>query len=161
MELRPLILNVLVSVVAVAILDCIQGWWVRRSVRRLIAKVQRDQEMGCRDPVRLVPESLYVVQLFDSGVSCTHPDGGVERVEWDDLQRVEIMTTDQGPFRPDVFWVLHGSETGCLIPQGATGEEDLLDRLGKLPGFRHEAVIDAMPSTENRRFLCWDRTSVG
>lgn len=72
-------------------------------------------------------------------------------VELEDLQRVEILTTDQGPFRPDVFWVLHGSETSCVGPQGATGERELLDRLQKLPGFRNEAVIKAMPSTENRR----------
>ncbi len=156
-----LLLIVLVSVATFAIFDWIQRRWARWSVRRLVAKVQRDREMGRQAPVRLVPESRYVVQLSDAAVSCTHPDGEVERVEWDDLRRVEIMTTDQGPFLPDVFWVLHGSEAGCLIPHGATGEDELRDRLGKLSGFRHEAVIDAMCSVENRRFLCWERISVG
>ena len=81
-------------------------------------------------------------------------------MEWDDLQRVEIVTTDHGPFAPDVFWVLHGLKAGCVIPQGATGEKELLERLQALPGFRYEAVIEAMSSTENRRFLCWERGKV-
>lgn len=105
----------------------------------------------------LLPESRYVVELSDIGIRCTHPNGSVESVDWADLQMVEILTTSDGPFAPDVFWLLHGSRSGCLIPQGATGELGLFDWLQKLPGFRNEAVIEAMPSTEDRRFLCWER----
>jgi hypothetical protein len=90
-------------------------------------------------------------------VVCDRPDGKVERVRWDDLQKVEIVTTDEGPFVPDVFWVLHGTDTGCVIPQGATGEGPFLDRMHALPGFDNGAMIQAMTSVENRRFLCWRR----
>jgi hypothetical protein len=107
----------------------------------------------------LVPESLSVVNVSDSGVSCLRPDGAAESLKWDDLQRVEILTTDAGPFAPDVFWVLHGSETGCVVPQGATGESTLLRRLQSLPGFSNEAVMQAMASTTNQEFLCWQRTT--
>jgi hypothetical protein len=78
---------------------------------------------------KLIPESLFIVEVSDAGVSCSRPDQKVESVTWDDLQCVEIVNTDEGPFFPDVFWVLHGSESGCVIPQGATGEEQLLERL--------------------------------
>jgi len=104
-----------------------------------------------------VPESLFVLKVTDAEVVCERPDGKVERVRWDDLQKVEIVTTDKGPMEPDVFWVLHGSKTGVAAPQGATGENELLDRLLKLPGFDNKALIDAMSSATNKRFLCWQR----
>lgn len=110
---------------------------------------------------KLIPESLYIVEVSDAGVSCSRPDQKVESVAWDDLQCVEIVNTDEGPFFPDVFWVLHGSESGCVIPQGATGEEQLLERLQKLPGFDNEALIKAMSVTTNKRSLCWRRTTAG
>ena len=57
----------------------------------------------------------------------------------------------------DVFWVLHGLNRGCAIPQGATGEKELLERLQKLPNFDNGAVIEAMGCTSDRRFLCWEK----
>jgi len=97
--------------------------------------------------------------LSDSEVVCERPDGTVERVGWDDLQKVEVVTTGDGPFAPDVFWVLHGRNGACAIPQGATGDRHLLERLQMLPGFDNDAVIAAMSSTSARRFLCWERTA--
>jgi hypothetical protein len=116
------------------------------------------QRYGVVDPPLLQPGSRYVVRISESDMSCTHPNGTTESVAWDDLQQVEIVTTDDGPFRPDILWVLHGSNTGCVVPQGATGEPELLGRLQQLRGFRNKDVIEAMTSTENRRFLCWEKT---
>jgi hypothetical protein len=58
---------------------------------------------------------------------------------------------------PDVFWVLHGTTGGCAIPQGATGDRELLKRLQTLPGFDNAAFIEAMGSTADKKFLCWQR----
>jgi hypothetical protein len=107
----------------------------------------------------LEPESRFVVRLSDSEVVCERPDGKVERVGWADLQKVEVVTTGDGPFAPDVFWVLHGTDGGCAIPQGATGDSQLLERLQALPGFDNKAAIEAMSSASDRRFLCWQRTA--
>ncbi|MCS7168590.1 MAG: hypothetical protein NZ914_13290 [Gemmatales bacterium] len=63
---------------------------------------------------------------------------------WDDLQRVEIVATEQGPFLPDVLFVLYGSATKCIVLQGIEGDTQLLEQLRRLPGFRNEAVIEAM-----------------
>jgi hypothetical protein len=106
-----------------------------------------------------MPESLCIVELTASGVSCSRPDKTVESVRWDDLQCVEILNTDEGPFRPDVFWILHGSKGGCVIPQGATGERQFLERLQKLPGFDNKALIKAMSVTTNNRTICWRLTT--
>jgi hypothetical protein len=129
-------------------------WWLRRTLKRILASTPtiKEQEQG-----RLFPESLYIVKLSSDAVSCERPDGKTESVRWDDLREVEIITTDQGPFVPDVFWVLHGATTGCVIPEGATGERELMERFQHLPGFRFEAVIKANVSAQNQRFVCWEK----
>lgn len=101
------------------------------------------------------PEAAVRVDVTELEVVCTRPSGLVERVRWDALRAVLIETTDQGPWATDVFWILIGSTGGCVVPQGATGEAELLRRLQALSGFDNEAVIAAMASTENARFLCW------
>jgi len=101
------------------------------------------------------PESLFTVSISDQGVSVVRPDGKVEAVEWVDLRSVFIETTDTGPMAADVFWVLEGTESGCVIPQGAAGEEPLLERLQELPDFDNKQVIAAAMSMENARFVCW------
>ena len=105
------------------------------------------------------PESRFVVRLSDTEVVCERPDGKVERVGWADLQKVEVVTTGDGPFAPDVFWVLHGTDGGCAVPQGAAGDGQLLERLQTLPGFDNRSLIEAMSSTSDRRFLCWQKAS--
>ena len=105
----------------------------------------------------LDPERGYVVTLSDHEVACRHPDGLIESVPWDELRAVLLETNDQGPFAIDVFWILVGQRGGCVIPQGAHGEAALLERLQALDGFDNDAVIQAMMSTENQRFLCWQR----
>jgi len=102
-----------------------------------------------------------VVHVSESEVRCERPDGCSEHVAWDDLQAVIVQTTNDGPFLPDVFWILAGSSStsGCVIPQGATGESVLLERLQKLPSFDNEALTRAMSCTENEKFPCWQRSS--
>jgi hypothetical protein len=106
---------------------------------------------------RLAPERRIVVRVSDSEIVCERPDGQAERVRWEDLQQVEVVTTGDGPFAPDVFWVLHGTDGGCVVPQGATGDRTLLERLQTLPGFDNTVFIEAMASTSDRRFMCWQR----
>lgn len=129
-----------------------QPWWLRRKLREIASG-----SIGDRAAARLLPESLYIVEMTPTHVSCRDPDGTVETVSWDDLQRVEIVTNDHGPWLMDRFWVLHGSETGCVVPTGATGETALLERLQTLPNFDSEALVESVSLTSNNRFLCWER----
>ena len=69
------------------------------------------------------------------------------------------LTTDEGPFLPDMFWVLSDSQGGCMVPSGATGEQELRDRLFALPGFRSEVFIHAVSLTSNNLLVCWERTA--
>ncbi len=103
------------------------------------------------------PEADWVVTISEVKVTCVRPDGFVESVGWDDLKEVVIATTDEGPFAADVMWLLIGEESGCIVPQGAKGEDELLRKLQTLAGFNNEAVIEAMGSTSNRKFVCWEK----
>jgi len=106
---------------------------------------------------QLMPEGLFTIATTDAAVSYEHPNGKTESIAWDELRRVEIITTDEGPFLPDSFWVLTSDTTQCTIAQGAKGESMLLERLQSLPEFDNEALISAMESTSNERFLCWNK----
>jgi hypothetical protein len=106
--------------------------------------------------LRRTPAPRCAVAIDERGVRCHRPDGTVEGVAWDDLRAVEILTTDAGPWSEDLFWVLHGRDGGCVVPQGASGADALLARLQELPGFNNLAVIQAMGSAEEARFPCWN-----
>src|ERR1700754_3030753 len=103
------------------------------------------------------PEGAFVVTMSDDLISCARSTGLIESVRWDDLKEVAIVTTDEGPFAIDVIWLLVGESSGCVVPQGAAGEQELLVRLQTLPGFNNEALIEAMTSTRNRKFVCWEK----
>jgi hypothetical protein len=97
---------------------------------------------------------------FDAqGVRRTMANGTEESVAWDELQEVFILTTDEGPFSEDVYWVLSGNGKGCAVPGGAEGMKELLARLQALQGFNNEAVVQAMGSTSNAKFVCWSRAN--
>jgi hypothetical protein len=120
-------------------------------LKKLLSRFNTKQQ----SPAELIPESLYEVTITDERVVVTRPDGETESVEWVDLLSVIIETTDEGPFVPDVFWILVGTRSECVVPQGAKGENNLLGRLQQLPGFDNEKVIAASVSTENAKFVCW------
>lgn len=95
------------------------------------------------------------VSFDDERVVRTMGDGRHESVRWDDLQEVVILTTDEGPLRDDVFWILKGTSGGCAVPSEADGMDALLRRLQRLPGFDDAAVIRAMGCTANEAFVRW------
>lgn len=98
------------------------------------------------------------IRIDDLGVRRTLGDGTVETVAWNDLVEVQIVTTDEGPFVDDVFFLLVGADgSGCCVPQGAPGSEGLLERLQRLPDFANDKVIEAMGCSENGRFVCWKK----
>jgi hypothetical protein len=102
--------------------------------------------------------AVPVVTIDDVGVRRTLGDGKLEAVTWTDLVEVQIVTTDEGPFVDDVFFLLVGADgSGCCVPQGAPGSEELLERIQRLPDFDNDKVIAAMGCSENARFVCWKK----
>ena len=102
------------------------------------------------------PEEDYVITLTDESIEVAHPNGTKETVRWDDLQTVQIVTTDQGPL-PDVWFVLCGKKNQCRFPQDAPKSKEAYERLARLEGFDYETFIQAMCVAENAQHLVWQR----
>ena len=109
---------------------------------------------------RITPEAEYQVEITDELVRLTNPDGSTEELAWDELTGFDVETNELGPLAPDVFWVLHGESEGrgCIIPMGATGDKELLQRLEKLPGFDEEQFRESIFSTSQASFKIWRKS---
>jgi hypothetical protein len=97
------------------------------------------------------------VSVDAEGVRYTPFRGQEVSIRWTELEEVAIETTDQGPYAEDLFAVLTASGQAVKIPQGTAGFEQMLAYMKELPGFNHEAVIEATGSTGNTTFPCWRR----
>jgi hypothetical protein len=84
-------------------------------------------------------------------------DGRIETIAWDDIDEISIVTTDEGPFVDDVFWLFLNKDRskGCAVSNYAEGFKALLPRLQHRPGFDNALVVQAMGSTTNRSFVIW------
>ena len=104
-----------------------------------------------------VKQGPGVVMVEERRIGYMGPEhGGFAALEA--LILVEIVTTGEGPFQDDLFWVLHQSgEPPLIIPGSADGAAGLLDAFEALPGFSYPNVTAAMASTEDRRFVLWRR----
>jgi hypothetical protein len=103
-------------------------------------------------------ERISAVYVDNLGVRRDLGNGKREEVAWKDLVEVQIVTTGEGPYVEDVFYVLVGANgRGCVVPQGAPECNALLERLQSLPNFDNGKVIEAMGSAENARFVCWKK----
>lgn len=159
MQVHPLIIAAGAGVVAWGLIEVWLRWSASRLAAKAVERALHPERYASEPRPPLEPESRFIVRLSDAEVVCESPNGKVERVGWADLKKVEVVTTSDGPFAPDVFWVLHGTDGGCVVPQGATGDRQLLKRLQDLPGFDNHAVIEAMCCASDRRFLCWQRAA--
>lgn len=115
-----------------------------------------------QDDAATTPRPEPAVRVTDEAISHTWRDGSVQEIRWADLYEIGIVTTDEGPFVDDVFWLLldETRKAGCVIPSEAPGLNELLQKLFALPGFDSEAVVRAMGCTDNATFLCWRRSEV-
>lgn len=102
-------------------------------------------------------ERSFVVTADDARLVCQFAEGPESTIRWAELEEVLIVTTDEGPYWADVFWVFRGVNGFVEFPLGASGEAAAADRATKLPGFDHVQMTKAMRSTDNARFVVWRR----
>lgn len=102
------------------------------------------------------------VGATDAAIVATAPDGTTRSICWEDLARVTIRTTDEGPWVEDVFWLLEDAagQVRVVYPGGAHGGQELLAAMQeRLPGFDDRQVLEAMGSTGNAAFRVWERAA--
>jgi len=80
-----------------------------------------------------------------------------EEIAFDEITQIDLVTTSEGPFSEDVFAVLRGKDKEIAIPQNAENFDSLFDVFKKFEGVNYEAFINAMSSTENAKFVCWEK----
>jgi hypothetical protein len=97
--------------------------------------------------------------IDDDGVHRYRNGELLEEARWASIDKIAIMTTDEGPFAEDFYWLLTQSDGhGCAVPGGLAQEHGLLDALQARYGeaFDNERVIEASGCTDNASFLCWE-----
>lgn len=105
----------------------------------------------------LEPEARWSVFLRGDHLIEVQPNGATTSTLLDRIQKIKIATNDSGPWGADVWWVFEGLAGAVLsaFPQGATGEQDVVDWAMALPDFDYSAMTQAMASVENAEFVVW------
>ncbi|HVU02916.1 MAG TPA: hypothetical protein VHE30_14250 [Polyangiaceae bacterium] len=117
----------------------------------------------------LAPLLWTIVRLFREAVPARHlsvhlkvlPEGLAvgpdDVIEWRDLVEVRVDTTADGPWAPDLFLVLVDAKGRTVSIPSEILPSELIDQVGRLPGFDYGAFIAAQGSTDVATFLCWRR----
>ncbi len=95
----------------------------------------------------------------DDGFIVTNDGLGTElRLPMASLRRVVVATDDSGPWGVDVVFLLYSSEAAPvgIFPLEATGVQNFIDWLQRLPGYHDRELAKAMSSTEVARFVVYD-----
>jgi hypothetical protein len=109
-----------------------------------------------RDGLRKASAPALVVD--EQGVRRTVGVDREEAVGWDEIEQISIVTTDEGPWLEDFYWLLHGANgRGCAVPGALAQEHGLLELLQErfAEGFDNEAVIRACGSCDHAMFVVW------
>ncbi len=107
---------------------------------------------------KLQPEDFYTTEINDKTIKVLHPKRETEEIDWEEIEEIKIITTDEGPFLPDVWLILMGKNNkGCSIPQGSAGWTKVYDIVSKYEGFNFDKVIESATSTENKVFDIWNK----
>jgi hypothetical protein len=90
----------------------------------------------------------------DKGKTCKS-----ESISWEQLVKIEIVTTDEGPYSEDFFFVLHGADgSGAVVPNELAAKHDFVAELQRrFPDLDNGAIIEASSCVQNRRFLVWKK----
>lgn len=103
------------------------------------------------------PEDDFIVTITDAFVKVEHPHRKTEQIEWKDINEIKLLNTDAGPVAPDVWIALLGENSGCIIPQGCKGSDEVYNIVSKYENFNFENVIKSMSCTDNEEFHLWTK----
>lgn len=107
------------------------------------------------DESKLTPESKWIVVFDDNEICSTDYEKNQLSMKWNEIREIIIITNDSGPWGTDLWWKVISQDKLLLIPNGATGENEIMKRFQRLPDFNNESMISAMQSTRNAEFLVW------
>lgn len=77
---------------------------------------------------------------------------------WSDVYHVAILTTSDGPFLEDVFFIIRTDTGDIVISHSDAVAMQLLEYFKVFAEFDWGKVVEAMGSTSEASFACWDRS---
>ena len=105
------------------------------------------------------PGGPYTVTLTDDEIICEHPKRPKESIRWDAVTEIRLVTTSEGPFLPDMWYLFLGDKTGCSVPSEANGFDQLWNVFKqRFPGLDYNAIINA--GTADNQKTIWKTTTV-
>ena len=110
---------------------------------------------------KAVSKVIKRVKIDEQELKIIWPDDRQEVYKLKDLKKVAVITTDEGPFEPDVFWLMM-FDIPIMVPDDdwVPGSHDIANIMLDLPNFNHELFIQAMISTENDAFEVWEKETL-
>ena len=122
-----------------AVLGLVSAWYAWRRVR-----------------VKAGNDGPGVLEVDERRLSYFGPFGGTS-ISLDDVIRIEIETTELGPFTEDMFWLFHTRTETARIPSSAQGGDKIFDVLSSFSGADYDAAIRASSSSKRDNFLIWQK----
>ncbi len=102
------------------------------------------------------PGGPYTVKITEDEISCEHPQRERESIRWDQVIEIRLITTDKGPFEPDIWYLFIGESSGCSVPGEAKGFDQLWDEFKiRFQGLDYQAIIEA--GTDNSQKTIWKK----
>lgn len=96
-------------------------------------------------------ETIYDINFIDGGIQFS--DEYSKTLIFNDIIEIKIVTTDKGPWLPDIFWVLKSPDITITVEGDAPFFPILLVQLQKINGFDNDQVIKAMQSIDWAEFI--------
>ena len=83
--------------------------------------------------------------------------GRIAVINMSELLEVAVLTTSDGPFGEDYFYVLKTRYGLYKIAQEAKGTDQLLEKLQTLDNFDNETLLLSISSVRDAKFICWEK----
>ncbi|WP_375580333.1 hypothetical protein ABWH96_04660 [Marivirga tractuosa] len=105
------------------------------------------------------PEDYYDIAVTQEYIKVEHPERKTGQINWNDIDEIVVVTTDEGPFLPDFWLVLLGKDNSCSLPQGAPKYDEVFEIISMYEGFNFDEYIKSVSSVEKARFELWKRNN--
>ena len=111
-------------------------------------------------PLRRAFTPEPVITVNEKEIICEYPrQNKTNRINWEEIDLINVVTTDEGPFTNDVFILLINSKTnlGVALPNDRSETQEVVEKILKFPNFDFEKWITSMSSVENCIFEVWKK----
>ena len=103
-------------------------------------------------------KSTPVLTIGENKMKISYPSGEFDEIAILDITKIEIVTTDDGPWNEDLWWVFSSKnrEEPLCVPQLSLGNERIFNLLeSRFTSVDMRAIQKAMGSTSNAKFEVW------